>query len=88
MSNLINESDKINCSLKHYRDAEELFSVAEHGLADQSTSDGGFSVFLEPLVGFDEEAEAAYKVWQESLTYLQRNVEKCLEWQTGRGLIL
>jgi hypothetical protein len=76
MSNLINESDKINCSLKNYRDAEELFSVAEHGLADQSTSDGDLFDFSDQPLVSDQEAEAAYKVWQESLAYLQQNGEE------------
>jgi hypothetical protein len=30
----------------------------------------------EPPVVFDEEAEAAYKVWQESLSYLVEDIER------------
>lgn len=75
MSILINEYDKINVSLNSYSGAEEHFVTAEQRLADQNTSDGDLSDFLdEPLVP-DQEAEASYKVWQESLAYLQQHTE-------------
>jgi hypothetical protein len=75
MFNLINESDKINVSLNGYSGSEEHFSTAEERLAEQRTSDGEPSTFLEPPVEFDSEAQAAYKVWQESLAYLQEDLE-------------
>ena len=75
MFNLINELDKINVNPNGYSGSEEHFSTAEERLAGQSTSDGEPSTFLEPPVEFDSEAEAAYKVWQESLAYLQENLE-------------
>jgi hypothetical protein len=71
MFNLINESDKINVSPNGYSGSEEHFSTVEERLAEQSTSDGEPSTFLGPPVEFDSEAQAAYKVWQESLAYLQ-----------------
>jgi hypothetical protein len=76
MSNLINESDKINVSLNNCSGTEERFPIAEQRLANQNIFDGSLSVFVEPPVGFDEEAEASYKVWQESLTYLEENAQK------------
>ena len=75
MFNLINECDKINVNPNGYSGSEEHFSTAEERLAEQSTSDGEPSTFLEPPVEFDSEAEAAYKVWQESLAYLQEELE-------------
>ena len=75
MFNLINESDKINVSLNSYSGAEEPFPTAKQHLANQNTDDDDFSIFAEPPVMFDEEAEAAYKVWQESLAYLQQHTE-------------
>ena len=76
MSNLINECDRLNVSLNSYSGSEEHFVTAEERLAAQNTSDGDPSTFLEPPVEFDNEAEASYKVWQESLGYLQRIAEK------------
>ena len=76
MSSLINECDKLNVNPNSYSGSEEHFSTAEERLAEQSTSDGEPSTFLEPPVEFDSEAEAAYKVWQESLAYLQDDLEE------------
>jgi hypothetical protein len=73
--NLINECVKRNVSLNNYSGAEEHFLAAERCLANQNIFGGSLSVFVEPPVGFDEEAEASYKVWQESLAYLQENAE-------------
>ena len=75
MSNLMNECDKFNVNHNSYSGSEEHFSTAEERLAEQSISDGEPSTFLEPPVRLDEDAEAAYKVWQESLAYLQENLE-------------
>ena len=74
MSSLINECDKLNVNHNSYSGSEEHFSTAEELLAEQSTSDGEPSTFLEPPVEFNSEAEAAYKVWQESLSYLQEEL--------------
>ena len=75
MFNLIREYDKINVSLNTYSGAEEHFPTSKQRFADQNTDDDDFSIFAEPPVMFDEEAEAAYKLWQESLAYLQEHTE-------------
>ena len=75
MLNLINECDKINVSLNTYSGAEERSPTSRQRLANQNTDDDDFSIFAEPPVRLDEEAEAAYKAWQESLAYLQEHLE-------------
>jgi hypothetical protein len=45
-------------------------------LPEQNPSDGEPDCLWEPPVVRDEEAEAAYKVWQESLSYLQEDIER------------
>jgi hypothetical protein len=72
---IINESDKINVSLTTYSGAEERFPTSKQRLANQNTDEDYFSIFAEPPVMFDEETDAAYKVWQESLAYLQEHTE-------------
>jgi hypothetical protein len=69
VSNLINESDRINVSLNNYSRTEEHSLTAEQRLVNQNSSEDGLSVLVEPPVEFDEEAEAAYKMWQE-MAYL------------------
>ena len=65
MSNLVNKSDRINVSLDNYSRTEEHSLTAEQRLVNQNSSKDRLSVFMEPPVEFDEEAEAAYKMWQE-----------------------
>ena len=65
MSNLINEYDKISVSLDNYSRTEVHSLTAEGRLVNRNSSQDGLSVFVEPPVGFDEEAEVAYEAWQE-----------------------
>jgi hypothetical protein len=60
MSSLINECDKLNVNHNSYSGSEEHFSTAEELLAEQSTSDGEPSTFLEPPVEFNSEAPTKY----------------------------
>lgn len=78
MSNLRNECEKWNVNPNSFNGAQEHFSSAQERLAEQGTSDGEPSTFLKPLVEFNSEPEAAYKVWQESLAYLQEELEGML----------
>jgi hypothetical protein len=85
MSNLINKYDNINVGLNSYDVAEEHFSAAEHGLANQNTSDGDLFDF-QPLVS-DQEAEAAYKVWQGAWRISKEMLRNFLKGHRGFDLI-
>jgi hypothetical protein len=48
--------------------------------------DGDLDCLWEPPVIFDRKADAAYKLWQESLAYLQedmRDFKETFDWPTG-----
>src|SRR5271163_3491615 len=63
MLNLINECDKINVSLNNYSGTKERLPTAEQRLPNQNADDDDFSIFAEPPVKFDSEAEAAYDAY-------------------------
>ena len=76
MSNLISTRNTVNTNFEHCSDIEEHFLTANRWLPEQIPCDGEPNRLWEPVVVLDEQAEAAYKVWQESLSYLQEDIER------------
>jgi hypothetical protein len=75
MSNIIHKSDTTTINLDHHSGTEEHLLTADQ-LPSQKFCNYEFDLFWEPPVVLDEEAEAAYRVWQESLSYLQEDIER------------
>jgi len=72
VTDLINTFCKVNIILNHCSRSGQHRLVVEQYLADQNCSDCDNECRCELPVEYDHEAEAAYKVWQESLAYLQQ----------------
>ena len=60
---------------KLHRDPKEHFLTEDQCLADQNPSDCEPDCRWEPPVDLDRE-EAAYEVWQASLSYLIEDIER------------
>jgi hypothetical protein len=71
MFNLINTSNENTISVNQHYVAEQSVLTEDQCLADPNTSDG--DARLEPFADFDQ--EAAYRVWQDSLSYLAQSIE-------------
>ena len=66
------------CLLHNYytRTITHNLHSANQCLPDQNPCDGEPDCLWEMPAVLDEEAEAAYKGWQESLSYLQEDIER------------
>jgi hypothetical protein len=75
MTNLVSTLGIWNTNLGRYSGTGERLWTADQ-LPSQNYCDSGPDFLWEPPVVLDEEAEAAYKIWQESLSYLQEDIER------------
>ena len=71
----IHKLNTINIIPNDYDIAEDRISSGDQALADLTPSDGDLSYLYEPPPIFDAEAEAAYRVWEESFSYFLAHMD-------------
>jgi len=74
MTKLISTYNTGETNFNCYGGTEEHLLTANECLFEQNPRDADPDCW-EPPVVFNDEAETAYKVWQESLSYLVENVD-------------
>jgi hypothetical protein len=74
VTDLINNCWTFNIILNHCSRSERHSLTIERYLSHHNRGDCD-PYHYEPRVEFDQEAEAAYKVWQESLAYVRGTLE-------------
>ncbi len=73
MLRLFNTYNTVTTDFDHCSDIEEHFLTTNQCVADENPFDDDPDSMWEPPMEFDR--EAAYKVWQDSLSYLVQNFD-------------
>jgi hypothetical protein len=71
----IQKHNTINMIPNDHDIAEGRIVAGDHALANLALSDGDLSYLFEQLYVFDAEAEAAYRVWEESFLYFLAHMD-------------